>query len=67
LTVILPGVAVEAEVIPQPGTPLETGLCGIQYWPQRPETLLLTGCSGTSIYAMDMRTGALVGRQAESE
>jgi hypothetical protein len=60
---------VEAEVIPQPGTPLQDYLCGIQYWPQHPGTLLLSNCGvGTGVpgghsqvYAMDMRTGALIG------
>jgi len=51
---------VEAEVVPQPGTPLENYLCLIQYWPQRPGTLLLSDCGG-AVYAMDMQTGALIG------
>jgi hypothetical protein len=61
--------SVEAEVIPQPGTPLQDYLCGIQYWPRHPGTLLLSNCgTGTGVlgghsqvYAMDMRTGALIG------
>jgi hypothetical protein len=53
--------AVEAEVVPQVGTPLEDGLCGIQYWPQRPGTLLVSVCGANAAWAMDMQTGALVG------
>jgi len=52
---------VEAEIVPQPGTPLERYFCGIQYWPQRPGTLLLSDCGATGVWAMDMQTGALVG------
>jgi hypothetical protein len=52
---------VEAEIVPQPGTPLENYLCGIQYWPQHRGTLLLTDCGLTGTYAMDMRSGALIG------
>ena len=33
---------VEAEVIPQPGTPLQTFFCGVAYWPAHPGRLLLT-------------------------
>jgi hypothetical protein len=52
----------EAEVTPEPETPLEDYLCGVQYWPQRPGTLLLTNCTGhRGVWAVDMRTGALVG------
>jgi len=51
----------EAELVPQVGTPLENYFCGISYWPKHPGTLLLSDCGVTGIYAMDMRTGALVG------
>jgi hypothetical protein len=59
----------EAEVVPQPGTPLEGCLTGLQYWPQHPGTLLVTDCAAGSgvagahphVYAMNMQTGALVG------
>ena len=43
---------VEAEVVPQPGTPIESYICGIAYQPQRPGTLLLSEC-GAGNYAMD--------------
>jgi hypothetical protein len=43
---------VEAEVVPQPGTPIESYICGIAYQPQRPGTLLLSECGGGN-YAMD--------------
>ena len=43
---------VEAEVLPQPGTPIEAYICGIAYQPQRPGTLLLSEC-GSGNYAMD--------------
>jgi hypothetical protein len=59
---------IEAEVIPQPGTPLESYLCAIQYWPQHPRAVLLTNCgvgnapgNHGQVYAMDIRTGALIG------
>jgi hypothetical protein len=52
---------VEAEVIPEPGTPLENYFCGIQYWPKNPGTVLLSDCNTSGTYAMDMRNGALVG------
>jgi hypothetical protein len=51
----------EAELVPQTGTPLENYFCGISYWPQQPGTLLLSDCGVTGTYAMDMKTGALVG------
>ncbi|HVP60212.1 MAG TPA: hypothetical protein VMT11_06620 [Myxococcaceae bacterium] len=51
----------EAEVVPQPGTPLEGFFCGVQYWPRKPGTVLLSNCEGGGIWAMDMQTGALVG------
>ena len=51
---------VEAELIPQPGTFLETYLCGVSYWPDHPSRLLLTDC-GSGVFAMDAQTGALVG------
>jgi hypothetical protein len=52
----------EAEVVPQPGTPLENYFCGVQFWPQRPGTLLLSNCDvNPGVWAMDMRTGALIG------
>jgi len=43
---------VEAEVLPQPGTPIEAYICGIAYQPQRPGTVLLSECSSGN-YAMD--------------
>ena len=52
---------VEGDVLPEPGTPLENYFCGIQYWPQHPGTVLLSDCGLTGTYAMDMRSGALVG------
>jgi len=52
---------VEAELIPEPGTPLENYFCGIQYWPQHPGAVLLTDCGVSGTYAMDIRSGALVG------
>src|SRR5262249_49864115 len=51
---------VEAEVIPQPGTPLETFFCGVAYWPAHPGRLALTDCF-SGIFAMDGQTGAMVG------
>lgn len=58
---IRPDGSLEGELVPQPGTPLENYLCGIQYWPQRPGTLLVSDCGASGIYAMDLRTGAWVG------
>ncbi|HVP60213.1 MAG TPA: hypothetical protein VMT11_06625 [Myxococcaceae bacterium] len=56
---------VESELVPQPGTPLEDYFCGVHYWAQHPGTLLLTKCVPadlhSQVWAMDMRTGALVG------
>jgi len=52
---------VEAEVIPQPGSLIDQYMCGIQYWPQHPGTVLLTDCGVSGTYAMDIRTGAMVG------
>src|SRR5256885_12959918 len=52
---------VEAEVVPQAGTPLETYLCGIQSWPGRPGTLLISDCGSSGVYAMDMQSGAVIG------
>ncbi|HYL13444.1 MAG TPA: hypothetical protein VEV41_10425, partial [Terriglobales bacterium] len=43
---------VEAEVLPQPGTPVQAYICGIAYQPQRPGTLLLSEC-GAGNYAID--------------
>jgi hypothetical protein len=43
---------VEAEVLPQPGTPVQAYICGIAYQPQRPGTLLLSEC-GSGNYAID--------------
>ena len=57
---------VEAEVIPQPGTPLETFFCGVAYWPAHPGQLVLTDCF-SSIFAMDGQTGAMVGDGALAE
>jgi hypothetical protein len=51
---------VEAEVVPQPGTPLENYICGVSYWPEQPSRLLLSDCF-SGIFAMDAQTGALVG------
>ena len=57
---------VEAEVIPQPGTPLETFFCAVAYWPAHPGQLVLTDCS-SGIFAMDGQTGAMVGDGALAE
>jgi hypothetical protein len=57
---------VEAEVIPQPGTPLETYFCGVAYWPAHPDRLILTDCF-SGIFAMDGQTGAMVGDGALAE
>jgi hypothetical protein len=43
---IRPDGTVEAEVLPQPGTPVENYLCGIGYQPQRPGTFVVTSCGG---------------------
>jgi hypothetical protein len=51
---------VEAEVVPQPGTPLETYFCGVAYWPANPGRVLLTDCF-SGIFAMDGQTGAMIG------
>ena len=51
---------VEAEVIPQPGTPVSTFLCGVAYWPAHPGRLILTDCF-SGIFAVDGQTGAMVG------
>ena len=51
---------VEAEVVPQPGSPIENYICGIGYQAQRPGTLLLTECGGGN-YAMDQDGNFLVG------
>jgi hypothetical protein len=53
---------VEEELIPQPGTALETYLCGLSYWPDHPSTLLLTDCF-SGIFGMDLRSGVPVGAQ----
>jgi hypothetical protein len=53
---------VEQELIPQPGTPLETYFCAVAVWPAHPSTLLLDDCT-TGIFAMDLRSGAPVGVQ----
>jgi hypothetical protein len=53
---------VEQELIPQPGTPLETYLCAVAYQPNHPSTLLLSDCF-SGFFAMDLRTGAPVGTQ----
>jgi hypothetical protein len=46
--------AVQTELVPEPGTPLENYLCGIAY--KAPRSLLLSDC-GTNVYEMDMGTG----------
>jgi len=51
---------VEAEVVPQPGTPLETFFCGVAYWPDHPGRVLMTDCF-SGIFAMDGQTGAMIG------
>ena len=51
---------VEAEITPQPGTPLESYMCGITYQPQRPGTLLITECASGN-YAMDEDGNFLLG------
>ena len=51
---------VEAEVIPQPGTPVSTFFCGVAYWPAHPGSVLLSDCV-SGIFAMDGQTGAMVG------
>lgn len=51
---------VEAEVLPQPGTPIESYMCGIAYQPQRPGTLLISEC-GSGNYAMDQDGNFLAG------
>jgi hypothetical protein len=53
---------VEQELIPQPGTPLETYFCGVAYQPSRPSTLLLSDCF-SGVFAMDLVSGAPVGDQ----
>ena len=54
---------VEQELIPQPGSAVETYFCGISYWPEHPSTLLLTDCGTSGVLGMDLRTGAPVGDQ----
>jgi len=49
---------VEAEITPQPGSPLESYMCGITYQPQRPGTLLVTECASGN-YAMDQEGNLL--------
>ncbi len=60
---------IEAEVIPEPGSPLEDYFCGVQYWPQHPGAVLLSKCFDADlhgeVWAMDMQTGALVGNPAK--
>ena len=51
---------VEAEITPQPGSPLESYMCGITYQPQRPGTLLITECASGN-YAMDQEGNLLDG------
>jgi hypothetical protein len=51
---------VEAEIVPQPGTALETYFCGVSFWPDHPATLLLSDCF-SGVFSMDARTGAQVG------
>jgi hypothetical protein len=51
---------VEAEVVPQPGTPIENFLCAVSFWPDHPAQLLLGDCSN-GFYAMEAQTGAIVG------
>jgi len=51
---------VEAEILPQPGSPVETFLCGIAYWTDHPGKLLVNDCF-TATYAIDGQTGAMVG------
>jgi hypothetical protein len=57
---VRPDGTVEAEVVPQPGTPIENFLCGISYWPDHPSQLLVGDCF-SGFYAMDARTGAIIG------
>jgi hypothetical protein len=52
LIYIQPDGTVQAEVLPQPGTPIESYMCGIAYQAQRPGTLLISECAGGN-YAMD--------------
>jgi hypothetical protein len=54
---------VEEELIPQPGTALETYFCAVAYWPAHPSTLLLSDCGTEGIFEMDARTGAAVGNE----
>ena len=49
---------VEAEITPQPGSPLESYMCGITYQPERPGTLLVTECASGN-YAMDQEGNLL--------
>ncbi len=52
----------ETELVPQTGTPLEGFFCSVQYWPRKPGTVLMGKCDTTGeIWAMDIRTGMLVG------
>jgi hypothetical protein len=51
---------VDAEVLPQPGTPLGSYMCGIAYQPQRPGTLLISECNSGN-YAMDQDGNFLTG------
>lgn len=53
---------VEQELVPQPGTPLETYFCGVAYQPSRPATLLLDDCF-SGIFGMDLMSGVPVGDQ----
>lgn len=48
--------SVEGELIPAPGTPVETYLCGIGYQP--PGRILVTACD-KQVYALDINTGML--------
>jgi hypothetical protein len=54
--------SVEQELIPAPGTPVETYFCGIAYQPTRSSTLLLSDCF-SAIFSMNVITGAPVGDQ----
>jgi hypothetical protein len=59
---VRPDGTIEQELIPQPGTALETYFCAVAYQPAHPSTLLLSDCF-SGIFAMDLRTGTPVGMQ----
>ena len=52
LLYIQPDGTVQAEVLPQAGTPIQAYICGIGYQPQHHGTLLVSEC-GSGNYAMD--------------